>query len=59
VQEGEGMRHSQSAAKPNGHQATLLVDKKSKEELQHLGDDLAIVSPLVDGRLRDVAAKSG
>jgi hypothetical protein len=53
------MRHSQSAAKPNGHQATLLVDKKSKEELQHLGDDLAIVSPLVDGRLRDVAAKSG
>ena len=36
---------------------SLFVDATKKEELQALSDDLAIVCPLIDGRLRDVAAK--
>lgn len=35
--------------------AAFLVDKDRKAELSQLSDDLAIVSPLVDMRLRDIA----
>ncbi len=45
-------------AKPkNDVQAAFFVDQNSREELERLADDLAIVSPLVDGRMRDVAEK--
>jgi len=37
--------------------ATFLVDKDRKDEMTSLGDDLAIVCPLVDGRLKDVAER--
>lgn len=32
----------------------LLVDQKRKEELKGLAEDVAIVCPLVDGRLTDI-----
>lgn len=34
----------------------MLVDAKRKAELEGLGADVAVVSPQVDGRMRDVAA---
>jgi len=34
--------------------ATFLVDEKRKDELKSLADDLAIVCPLVDGRMQDL-----
>ncbi|TXT12211.1 uncharacterized protein COLE_02621 [Cutaneotrichosporon oleaginosum] len=34
----------------------MLVDAKRKAELKDLGSDVAIVSPQVDGRMRDIAA---
>ncbi len=37
----------------------ILVDAKRKAELKDLGSDVAIVSPQVDGRMRDVAADEG
>lgn len=59
-QEGEGMRGRQANGKPKDEgQGAFFVDKNSKAELEHLGDDLAIVSPLVDGRMRDVAEMPG
>jgi len=36
-------------------QASYFVDQQSKEELRALDGDLAIVCPLVDGRMKDVA----
>jgi len=36
-------------------QAAYVVDQQSKEELRAMGGDLAIVCPLVDGRMRDLA----
>jgi hypothetical protein len=41
--------------KEGGGRATFLVDDKRKDELKALADDLAIVCPLVDGRMRDMA----
>ena len=35
-------------------QAGAFILGKSEEELQSLGDDLAIVCPLIDGRMRDL-----
>jgi hypothetical protein len=37
-----------------GQKATFLVDEKRKDELKQLADDLAIVCPLVDGRMQDL-----
>lgn len=36
--------------------ASFFVDEKRKDEFRALADDLAIVSPLVDGRMRDLGA---
>ena len=60
LKEGEGMRKRQANAQATAEESVgFLVDKNNKDELAQLADDLAIVSPLVDGRLRDVAeAKS-
>ncbi|ORY29141.1 hypothetical protein BCR39DRAFT_532806 [Naematelia encephala] len=63
--EGHEMRHhgeNKSAEKKpegppkNDAQAAYFVDQNSKEELKALEDDLAIVAPLVDGRLKDLAS---
>lgn len=35
-------------------EASYFVTEASREELQAMEDDLAIVSPLVDGRMRDL-----
>jgi len=35
-------------------QASYFVNQESKEELSALSGDLAIVCPLVDGRMRDL-----
>ena len=35
-------------------QASYFVDQQTKEELRALGGDLAIVCPLVDGRMKDL-----
>jgi len=45
-------RPTTPVAKPR---ESYFVHKASKEELETLGEDLAIVCPLVDGRLRDEA----
>jgi len=37
-------------------EASYFVDHASKAELRAMGDDLAIVAPLVDGRMKDEAA---
>lgn len=50
--------NEQSKEPKDARQAAFFVDKNSKAELAELGDDLAIVSPLVDGRLRDVAEEN-
>lgn len=50
------MRMRQASGRSKGEKSVgFLVDKDNKDELAQLADDLAIVSPLVDGRLRDVA----
>lgn len=36
--------------------AAFVVNDKNREEVRGLDGELAIVSPLVDGRLLDVAA---
>ncbi len=36
--------------------ASYVVDDKSVQELKVLAEDLAIVCPLIDGRMRDLAA---
>ena len=36
-----------------------ILDGQKRGELHDLADDLAIVSPLVNGRLKNVAAKAG
>jgi hypothetical protein len=40
-----------------GEEETYFVDKDNVNALRDSESDLAIVCPLVDGRLRDVAAK--
>jgi 5'-nucleotidase len=40
--------------KDDGKKATFFVDEKRKDELKALADDLAIVCPLVDGRMKDL-----
>lgn len=35
--------------------ASFLVNDDNRKEVRSLDEDLAIVSPLIDGRLRDVA----
>jgi 5'-nucleotidase len=37
-------------------QASYFVNEESKKELRALAEDLAIVCPLVDGRMKDLAA---
>jgi hypothetical protein len=37
--------------------AAFFVDEASKEELKTLSEDLAIVCPLIDGRLKDLGAE--
>lgn len=37
--------------------ASFFVDEKRKDELKSLADDLAIVCPLVDGRMRDLGVE--
>lgn len=37
-------------------QATYFVNEESKKELRALGEDLAIVCPLIDGRMKDLGA---
>lgn len=39
----------------NHAQASYFVDEESKKELRALEGDLAIVCPLIDGRMRDLA----
>ena len=36
--------------------ATFLVGEHNREEVRTMDDDIAIVSPLIDGRLKDVSA---
>lgn len=36
---------------------SFFVDEKRKDELKSLADDLAVVCPLVDGRMRDLGAE--
>jgi hypothetical protein len=45
--------------KDGGNKATFFVDDKRKDELKSLADDLAIVCPLVDGRMQDLGEDKG
>lgn len=36
--------------------ATFLVGEHNREEVKAMDDDIAIVSPLIDGRLKDISA---
>jgi hypothetical protein len=36
--------------------ASFLVNDRNRDEVGALDDDIAIVSPLIDGRLKDVSA---
>jgi hypothetical protein len=36
--------------------ASFLVGDHNREEVRTMDDDIAIVSPLIDGRLRDISA---
>jgi 5'-nucleotidase len=36
--------------------ASFLVNDHNRDEVRSLDDDIAIVSPLIDGRLKDVSA---
>jgi hypothetical protein len=44
---------SRTAGFKDNAQATYFVDEESKRELRALGEDLAIVCPLIDGRMHD------
>jgi hypothetical protein len=54
-------RNNDEAAKSdhheNEHEESYFVNERKREELKEAEMDLAIVCPLVDGRLKDVAAK--
>ena len=52
----EDGRSTREGGFENNAQAKIFVDEESKKELRELGEDLAIVCPLIDGRMRDLAA---
>lgn len=49
---GNGNGSAPSAA-DNAKPISFLVNENNRDEIRKLGDDLAIVSPLVDGRMKD------
>lgn len=53
-----GSEETKSKLRPKSDgTAAIVIDQRSKEELKHLAEDLAIVSALVDGRMRDLAER--
>lgn len=54
-EEPEADEQVQGGFKSNA-QASYFVNEESKKELRALGEDLAIVCPLIDGRMRDLRA---
>lgn len=54
--DGDKKTDSSTSKSGAGTTATFLVDESRKDEMKAMADDLAVVCPLVDGRMRDLSA---
>ncbi|TXT08774.1 hypothetical protein VHUM_02902 [Vanrija humicola] len=54
--EGDELRRKRHGEVETPRAAIAPLDKRQKAELRSMDDDVAIVCPLIDGRLRDVSA---